>query len=297
MSNAIWPSEPRQVERTHAPANGRRPNAGLLQLVLRSVGTRTVIADCYAHVPLQVLRPVYLDDSGTAYIYLLNPGGGVVGGDTYTMQITLEAAARAYLTTPSATRIYAAPEMPAQQHIDITLEAGAVLTYLPEQTIPFAEAAFHQHLDIRLGPGASVFLGDIVAPGRLARGEKFAYREYCSRIRITDAHGTVMVVDHCRLQPQRHNLAALGRLEGYAYLGTFYAVCQGMTLPSALIEQLHALLAEQQSLVGSVTLLAHGGVAARLLGADHSSVSQALFDLWRTLYQHRYGGIAVPHRT
>jgi urease accessory protein UreH len=107
----------------------------------------------------------------------------------------------------------------------------------------------------------------------------------------------MMVVDHCRLQPQRHNLAALGLLESYAYLGTFYAVCQGTLLPSALVEQLHTLLAEQRSLIGSVTLLAHGGVAARLLGEDHRSVSQALFDLWRTLYQHRYGGTAVPHRT
>jgi urease accessory protein len=269
----------------------------VLQLVLRRAGTRTVIADCYAHVPLQVLRPVYLDDRGTAYVYLLNPGGGVVGGDTYTMQITLEAAARAYLTTPAATRLYAAPEAPAQQHIAMTLEAGTVLTYLPEQTIPFAGAAFHQRLDIRLGPGAGVFLGDIVAPGRLARGEKFAYRAYCSRVRITDAHGTAMVVDHCRLQPQRYSPAALGLLEGYAYLGTFYAVRQGTMLPSALVEQLHALLAAQRSLIGSVTLLAHGGVAARLLGEDHSCVSQALCDLWRTLYQHLYGGTAVPHRT
>jgi urease accessory protein len=297
MSNAIWPSEPRQVERTQAPTSGRHPNAGVLQLLLRRTGTRTVIADCYSHVPLQVLRPVYLDDNGTAYVYLLNPGGGVVGGDTYSIQITLEAAARAYFTTPSATRLYAAPEMPAQQHIDITLDAGAGLTYLPEQTIPFAEAAFHQYLDVRLGPGASIFLGDIVAPGRLARGEAFAYREYCSRIRITDIHGAVMVVDHCRLRPQRHNLAALGLLEGYAYLGTFYAVCQGTMLPSALVEQLHTLLAEQRSLVGSVTLLAHGGVAARLLGEDYSSMNQALFDLWRPLYQHLYGGTAVPHRT
>jgi hypothetical protein len=84
---------------------------------------------------------------------------------------------------------------------------------------------------------------------------------------------------------------------GNSNLGTFYAVCQGTLLPSALVEQPHTLLAEQRSLVGSVTLLAHGGVAARLLGEDYSSMSQALFDLWRLLYQHLYGGTAVPHRT
>jgi urease accessory protein len=269
----------------------------MLHLILRRAGTRTVIEDCYYQVPMQVLRPVYLDDHGTAYVYLLNPCGGVLAGDTYTLQVTLEAGARAYLTTPSATKLYAAQDAAAQQHIDITLRAGAVLTYLPEQTIPFAAAAFRQHLRIRLGPGAGVFLGDIVAPGRLARGEKFAYREYCSRLCIEDANGEVMVVDHCRLQPQRQPLAALGLLEGYTYLGTFYAVCQGTILPAVLVEHLQTLLADRPHLAAGLTQLEHGGVMARLLGMSHDSVSHALFDLWRTLYQHLLGCPAIPHRT
>jgi urease accessory protein len=293
MSNVIWRSESRQT----VPPHGRRPNTGVLQLVLRQAGARTVIHDCYYHVPLQVLRPVYLDTQGTAYVYLLNPGGGVLGGDTYTLHITVEAGARAYLTTPSATKLYAAPEAVTQQHLDMTVQAGAVLTYLPEQTIPFANAAFQQRLTIRLGPGACVFLGDILAPGRLARGEQFAYREYESRMRLEDLHGDVIVVDHCRFQPHCQDLAGLGLLEGYTYLGTFYAVCQGTRLPSALAEHLHASLADRPRLAGSVTLLEHGGLAARLLGEDHDSVHHALCDLWRILYQHLCGCPAVPHRT
>jgi urease accessory protein len=269
----------------------------MLQLVLRHAGTRTVVADCYYHVPVQVLRPVYLDDHGTAYVYLLNPCGGVLGGDTYTLQVTLEAGARAYLTTPSATKLYAAHDAMAQQRIDITLGAGAVLTYLPEQTIPFADAAFQQHVHLRLGSGACVFLGDIVAPGRLARGEKFAYREYCSRLRIDDASGAVLVVDQCRLQPPRQPLAALGLLEGYTYLGTFFAVCEGTVLPAALVEHLQTLLVDRPQLAAGITQLEHGGVVARLLGMSHDSVSDALFDLWRTLYQHLLGCPAIPHRT
>ena len=146
----------------------------MLQLVLRRVGARTIVQDCYYHVPLQVLRHVYLDETGTAYVYLLNPGGGVLGGDTYTSTVTVGAGAHAYLTTPSATKLYAAPGAATQQHIEFTLHAGAVLRYLPEQTIPFANAALQQQMTIRLGPGACVFLGEIVAPGRLARGESFA---------------------------------------------------------------------------------------------------------------------------
>ena len=57
----------------------RRPNEGALRLVLRRVGQRTVLQECYFQVPLQVLRPLYLDDVGTAYVYLVSPCGGVVG--------------------------------------------------------------------------------------------------------------------------------------------------------------------------------------------------------------------------
>src|SRR2546425_779038 len=83
------------------------------------------------------------------------------------------AGARACLTTPSATKLYATSGAPAQQRLDITLHADAVLEYLPEQMIPFAQAVFHQQITVRLGAGACVLLMEIVAPGRVARGEAF----------------------------------------------------------------------------------------------------------------------------
>jgi urease accessory protein len=240
---------------------------------------------------------VYLDQTGTAYVYLLNPGGGLLGGDTYTITVTVEAGAHAYLTTPAATRLYAAPGAATRQQVAFTLHAGAVLTYLPEQTIPFAQAAFQQHMTIRLGPGACVFVGDILAPGRLARGERFAYREYCTRLCIDTAQGQELVREGTRLHPQSQALAGLGLLEGYAYLGTFYALREGTPLPESVVAQLHELLTGRPRLLGSATQLAHGGLAVRLLGEDHSSVRQALSTIWDTLRQHILGYPAVSPRT
>ncbi len=42
---------------------------------------RTVIADQYWRIPLQALPPSYQDGDDEAYVYLLNPTGGVVQGD------------------------------------------------------------------------------------------------------------------------------------------------------------------------------------------------------------------------
>jgi urease accessory protein len=255
-----------------------------------------VLQDCYFQVPLQVLRPLYLDDVGTAYVYLVSPCGGVVGGDRYDMTVVVEAGAQACLTTPSATKLYATPGAPAQQRLDITLQAMAVLEYLPEQIIPFAQAAFHQHTRVRLGAGACLLWLEIVAPGRLARGEVFAYRDYDSSVCIEDAQGSVLLRERTRLRPGWQRLDGLGLFEGYPYLGTFYALVEGTVLPTALVERVHALLADHARLIGGATLLAQGGMAVRVLGADHTAVSAALHAVWDIVRLELLGYPAVVWR-
>ena len=275
----------------------RRPNDGRLHLVLRRLGQRTVLQDCYFQVPLQVLRPVYLDDTGAAYVYLLSPCGGVVGGDTSTLSFVLEAGAHACVTTPSATKLYATTGAVARQHLRCTLQAGAILEYLPEQTIPFAHAAFQQTLDIHLGSGACLLLADILAPGRLARGEAFAYREYASSLRVYNAQEQVCLWERLCLQPQEHPVHGLGLWEGYPYLGSFYALVEGRPLPEALAEELHELLADQAQLLASATMLACGGLAVRLLGTEHAVVREAMQSVWDVVRRQvlGYPAVVVAH--
>jgi urease accessory protein len=268
----------------------------VLRLGLRQVANRTVLHDCYAHVPLRVLRPIYPDDTGTAYLYLLNPCGGVLGGDTYTIHATLDAGAQAYITTPSATKLYAAPAQPACQQLDFTLHDGAVLTYLPEPTIPFANAAFRQYMTVRLGDGAGAFLGEILAPGRMARNEIFAYREYSTSLRVEDADGDIFLIDRTRLHPQQDDLRALGLLEGYYYLGTCYALGSFAARSATLAPALHDLLDDHPHLVGSATTLAQGGIAIRFLADTSIRANQALYRICKLLRQQVRGYPAAPHR-
>jgi urease accessory protein len=179
----------------------------------------------------------------------------------------------------------------------MTLQAGAVLEYLPEQTIPYAQAAFQQHLHVQLGAGACVLAQEIVAPGRLARGEAFAYREYDSGVSITDAAGHQLVRERLRLRPGGQGVAGLGVFEEYTYLGTFYALVEGTLLPAALVERLHTLLAGWPGMLGGATQLAHGGIAVRVLGTEHAPVQQALHAVWDMLRQELLGYPAVVWRT
>lgn len=267
---------------------------GILQLAVRQVAARTVLHDCYFRVPLQVMRPFYLDDTGTAYLYLITPCGGVVGGDCYTLQMTLQAGARLCVSTPSATKIYATRGPIARQRLEVFLEAGAVFEYLPEQTIPFANSAFHQETLLHLGAGACAIWLDLVAPGRQGRGERFQYHEYSSEVQVRDHQGKLCLRERLRLQPQQHSLQAL--FEQYAYLGTFYAIAEGRHLPLTLAEALHQQLAESPEVLGSASILPYGGLAVRVVSTKHTPVERALYTVWDTVRQEMLGYSAVRLR-
>ena len=57
-------------------------------------------------LPLQALEPMDLVGDGSATLLLLNPTGGVLGGDRLETEVSLGPASHVCLSTPSATRVY-----------------------------------------------------------------------------------------------------------------------------------------------------------------------------------------------
>src|SRR5207247_544030 len=80
---------------------------GALSLALERRGGATVLSRCRYSLPLQVLAPLALDDRA-AVVSVLNPTGGLVGGDRLAIDVVVGPAAHACLTTPSATQVYGA---------------------------------------------------------------------------------------------------------------------------------------------------------------------------------------------
>ncbi|HZN50301.1 MAG TPA: urease accessory protein UreD, partial [Methylomirabilota bacterium] len=78
---------------------------GALRLRFECRGTATVVTGWRYTLPLQALAPVALDDP-SAVVSILNPTGGLVGGDRLSIDVEATADAHAVLTTPSATRVY-----------------------------------------------------------------------------------------------------------------------------------------------------------------------------------------------
>ena len=164
---------------------------GALSLRFERRGAGTVLARSRFTLPLQVLSPLGLDRSA-AVVSILNPTGGLLGGDRLAVDVTVGAAAHACLTTPSATKVYRTTAEPAVQDVALRLEAGAIGEWVPDHTIPFAGSALRQRITVDVGDGACLILIDAFAAGRVGRGEAWAFRLLDSAITVRDAKGWLL---------------------------------------------------------------------------------------------------------
>lgn len=198
-----------------------KPTGALFLVFRQRKDGRTYPAKQYYKLPLQVMRTHYQESDGTAYVYLLNPSGGVLQHDRLLTEIVLEENSKAYITTPSSTKFYKMDEGHAEVLNKITVGAGAILEYLPEHNTPFAMSEAYQVNEFYLDKDAVLIASDMVTAGRVSRGEIFDYNLYSSKTRIyVDGH--LKLYDHSRMDPRNIDMEKLGYMEGYLTNGTVY---------------------------------------------------------------------------
>lgn len=261
---------------------------GELALTLAPRGQRTVaVAQRHAGT-LQTLRPMYLDDSGQVTYHVVNPGGGCLRGDTYAIDIELEAGARAVVTTQSAIKVYRTPGGGAAQHMRIRLGAGAVLEYVPDALILYREATYRQTCAVELDESASLVLAEIVTPGWSPDGARFRYDELRMRTEIHRG-GELLAVDNLLIEPGRADPSGIGFLDGRTHVGSLTAV--DPRIDEDLLDEVHALTETVGTVRSGLTALAGPGFVLRCLGDDTAELA-GLFDAVIALLRSRWTGQA-----
>ncbi len=262
---------------------------GTLSLQYELSERRTVIAHVSCSSPWHYFPPSYLDDSGCAYTWLVNPSGGLVGGDHVTVKAQLHAGAHVVITSPSANRVYRTVSEPAVQEVYLSVGPGARLEWLPELTIPFAGSRFRQTIQVTLAPGATVLLWDAIASGRVSRGERWAFGALESEIRLVTASGRSLLERYALTPTLR--LERAGLASDWDYVASLYLISDVVTAEvwKRLEDSLAAILDARPGLVlGGVSEPAAPGLAVKLLARsapDLHAVSEALWaavraELW-----------------
>jgi urease accessory protein len=261
----------------------------------------TVLAASRQEPPLKVVRAFTLRD-GAALAHLHNVSGGLLGGDHLALKVNVGAGARVQLTTTGATRIYRPRReaLPTTQSNEFAVNEGALLEYVPDSIIPFAGARFSQATTIHLAQGAGLFWWEILAPGREAHGEMFAYDWVEMKMDVV-ALGQPIASERVRIEPGKRSTSSFARLGPYRTWATFCiaqvgrSAAEWLALEHELREQTMPLAKHGETLWGISALSAHG-VMVRCVAVHGRRVLPGLQMLWQTAKRRLYGRDATPPR-
>ena len=244
--------------------------------------------------PMRVMSPFYEDDDGTAFIYLLNLGGGVVGGDELITDVTVEENAKALLTTTSSNKLY---RMVPDRHATIInkfkIGSNSVLEYYPESNIPFTESETIQLSEFHLNKSSYLFTVDSVTPGRIDRGEFFSYRRYASNVKIF-VDGRLIAYEKTNLKPENETLTHIGIMEVYSDYGSIYVYHQSMD--ESFAKSVNTLIENSEGIAGGVTLIESRLAVIRLLGQNTRHMDNVIEKIWDVSRQSFLGKSSVGLR-
>ncbi|WP_417578635.1 urease accessory protein UreD [Pelagibacterium sp.] len=175
---------------------------------------------------------------------LINTSGGLTGGDRMAWSARAAAQTHLSITTQACERIYRSTGGAARVSSRLSIEAGARLDWLPQETIMFNGSALDRSLEIDLA-GNGVFLGlETIILGREAHGEDAVSAMISDRWHVR-RDGDLIHAEAARLDADdycaRNNSALLGGARAYGTL------CYVASDAGRHIDRLKAIVAEHET--------------------------------------------------
>lgn len=154
-----------------------------LSLDYQRQGDRTVLHHSHDG-PLRIFKSLYPEGDAICHNVIVHPPGGLVGGDRLDIDVHIGAGAHALLSTPGATRFYASDEAFAGQHVQLQLDAGARLEWLPLEAIAYPGCRAQNRWSATLADDAELMAWDVTALGLPGASQPFASGEFHQHLEI-----------------------------------------------------------------------------------------------------------------
>src|SRR5574343_833405 len=124
--------------------------------------------------PLRILQSLYPEGDAICHNVLVHPPGGLVGGDTLSLDVQLDPGTQALVTTPGASRFYRSDGPLAAQHTRLQVGENARLQWLPLEAIAYSGCEAENRTVLELAPGAEAMGWDVTALGLPLAQQPFA---------------------------------------------------------------------------------------------------------------------------
>jgi urease accessory protein len=252
--------------------------SGTIALTVAAQGGVTCRARVHEAGSLRVRFPNVAGEALEAVI--VNTGGGMTGGDRFSIDLTVGEGARLVAGTAAAEKIYRSTGPAAAMTVRLAVGTGGRLAWLPQETILFDGARLQRRIDIELADSASLVMAEAAVFGRAAMGETVAEGLFSDRWRLRRG-GRLVFADAALLDG-----AIVAKLAETAVAAGGIALATVLVAPGT-----DAALAAVRALdfSGEVGISAWNGIAvARLVARDGMALRHDLVAILSAL------GTSVP---
>jgi urease accessory protein len=240
---------------------------------------RTFIREQSFCAPVHLSKPH--DEEGVLVVNIVNPTAGLLAGDRVRYDVMVDTGARVLLTAPSASRAHRIIEGDARMVQEFRVASGGWLESWPEMFIPQGGARYRQQTALRVEEGGEALLVEMIAPGRTASGEVFAFAklEWETDIFLGDAK---IARERYTLTPDSPTLAAMRIQFAEAYYASCFAVSPELRADLECWRRIHELHRED-AWVGCSALV-RGGWAIRVLAAGSVALRRTVAAIREEIY-------------
>ena len=246
--------------------------------------------------PLRILKSLYPEGDQVCHNILVHPPSGLVGGDELLIDIQLQTAAHALITTPGATRFYGSDAKTALQQVHAHLHENASLEWLPLEALAYNGCQAHNQAVFHMDAGSRLMAWDVTALGLPHANQPFVSGQFQQHLEIAGVwleRGLIEARDHRLLH------SPLG-LNGHSCQSTL-VFAQGTAMSDAMREQVIALArdiceAHPLRLQAGVTSPDAHVIVLRVLSAQVESAMELLRAVWLQWRHHCWQLPAVTPR-
>lgn len=247
-----------------------------LKLAFSKRGGKTVLLENSHKGPLRVQRPLYPEDE-VCHTYILHPPGGVVGGDTLTLNLEVNKMAHALLTTPGATKFYRSTGATAKQSQSLLVKGGT-LEWFPQDNIVFSGAVMETSTEIALTDRAQFIGWEVLCLGLPTQNKTFQSGRVSSRLSLLH-DGKPLFLDRLHITAAHDSYSASGMRE-YPVTGTFIATNFSRDMLADLRQECELDVIED-ALVGATTV--NEVLVVRYLGTSTFGAREVFTKVWQWL--------------
>lgn len=149
-------------------------------LEVGQVEGRSVVLSAHSMAPVRLLNPS--NHGHAAWVFQSSYGGGFVANDEVRLEVSVLAGASLFLSSQASSKVYR--EASGRFALSAQILDGGVLVLWPDPVVCFAGSSFEQVFRGELVGTAGLVLVDVVTSGRMARGERWQFERYRSRLEV-----------------------------------------------------------------------------------------------------------------